>query len=46
MRERDIAFEWVRGHNGDAGNARADALAIRGSSGEYISELTRTAKTT
>ncbi|MFC3517900.1 ribonuclease HI [Streptomonospora nanhaiensis] len=26
----DIEWRWVRGHNGDAGNERADALACRG----------------
>ncbi|MFC4562946.1 ribonuclease HI [Nocardiopsis mangrovi] len=26
----DIEWRWVRGHNGDPGNERADALACRG----------------
>ena len=26
----DISWEWVKGHNGDVGNERADALANRG----------------
>jgi ribonuclease HI len=29
VRQRgDIAFEWVKGHNGDRWNDRADALAV------------------
>ena len=28
--EHDIEWRWVRGHNGDPGNERADALANRG----------------
>ena len=30
MRERRIKFRWVRGHNGNRWNERADALAARG----------------
>ena len=26
-RKHDVTFEWVRGHNGDPGNERADTLA-------------------
>lgn len=26
----DVSFEWVRGHNGDHGNERADYLALLG----------------
>lgn len=28
-----LTFEWVRGHNGDSGNERADYLALLGRSG-------------
>ncbi len=28
--EHDVSWHWVRGHNGHAGNERADALANRG----------------
>jgi len=27
LRGARVSFEWVRGHNGDAGNERADVLA-------------------
>ncbi|MEE9380730.1 MAG: ribonuclease HI [Hyphomonadaceae bacterium] len=27
----DITWKWVRGHDGDEGNERADALAVKGS---------------
>ena len=30
MRPHDITWEWVKGHAGDPGNERADALARRG----------------
>jgi ribonuclease HI len=30
MKPHDITWEWVKGHAGDAGNERADALARRG----------------
>ena len=28
--QHQVEWRWVRGHNGDAGNARADQLANRG----------------
>ncbi|MDS1272154.1 ribonuclease HI [Lipingzhangella sp. LS1_29] len=28
--EHDVQWKWVKGHSGDAGNDRADALACRG----------------
>ena len=30
MKPHDISWEWVKGHAGDPGNERADALARRG----------------
>ena len=30
MRPHDVSWEWVKGHAGDPGNERADALARRG----------------
>ena len=27
METRDVSLEWVKAHNGDPGNERADALA-------------------
>lgn len=29
-KQLDVRFEWVRGHNGNVGNERADALAAQG----------------
>lgn len=31
---KNINWKWVKGHNGDPGNEKADSLAIRGTSGE------------
>ena len=30
VQEHDVSWRWVRGHTGDPGNERADALANRG----------------
>ena len=30
MRQHEVSWEWVKGHAGDPGNERADALARRG----------------
>jgi ribonuclease HI len=35
-RGRDVAFEWVRGHNGNPDNARADELAVAARSGDAL----------
>lgn len=43
LQDRDITFQWVRGHTGVPGNERADALACRGAEGEYVEALTRAA---
>lgn len=32
-RQHEVHWRWVRGHNGDPGNERADALANRGAAG-------------
>ncbi len=39
-RQLTVRFQWVRGHNGNAGNERADALAAQGAR-EAKGELTR-----
>lgn len=30
VRNRDVEFKWVRGHNGNVGNEKADNLALEG----------------
>jgi ribonuclease HI len=32
----DVEYRWVRGHAGDAGNERADALAVKASRGPEL----------
>lgn len=29
-RRHDVRWDWIKGHSGDPGNERADALAVRG----------------
>ncbi|HUA36291.1 MAG TPA: ribonuclease H [Candidatus Binataceae bacterium] len=33
---RRVTFEWVRGHNGDRFNDRADELAVMGSNRKFV----------
>ncbi len=35
---RRVTFEWVRGHNGDRFNDRADQLAVMGSNRKLVAE--------
>ena len=33
---RSVVFRWVKGHAGDEGNERADALAVTASTGKHL----------
>ena len=37
LRGHDVEFEWVKGHAGNPGNERADALAVAASRQDYLS---------
>ncbi|ETW76497.1 ribonuclease H [Heterobasidion irregulare TC 32-1] len=39
MRSAPITFQWVKGHNGDLGNERADTLAKKGAGKNMVDDI-------